>query len=204
MTIPILATILINSCIANAHDTLPSHIENGKFYGIFPVDGDNVVYADTIAIIGQVNKESVHEKAKAFFGRNKAAKYFFESENQDTGDQVYQGVLNKGVMSKILNDGAMPKKSDVHFSIAIQFTDSLCQFKIYEVVLDLSRDQYAPVISNYGGQTHIVGSVKTGTIEGAISLENIDIDKGEFSKRYCEKINDRFTSIMGDLKTALQ
>ena len=195
MTIPVLAAILINSCILNVQDTLQSHIENGKFYGIFPIDGDYVVYSDTIAIIGQLTKEGISDKAKRFFGRNEGAKYFFESENQDTSDLVYQGVLSKGVMSQ---------KSDVHFTIGIHCTESLCQFKIFEVVMDLSRDLEAPVVSNSGGHTHIIGSVKTGTIDGAISLENIDINIGEFSKKYCEKMNDRFARIMADLKLALQ
>ena len=190
-----MATILINSCLVNVQDTLQSHIENGKFYGIFPVDGDYVVYTDTVAVIGQISKEGINNKATAFFSRNEDSKYYFESESQDTSDLVYQGVLSKGVMSQ---------KSDVHFSIGVHFTDSICQFRISEVVFDLSRDQTAPVIGGTGDKTHIIGSVKTGTIDGAISLENIDINKGEFSKRYCQKINDKFTKIMQDLKNALR
>jgi predicted nucleotide-binding protein (sugar kinase/HSP70/actin superfamily) len=46
--------------------------------------------------------------------------------------------------------------------------------------------------------------VKIDTSDSAIPLENIDIGKGEFSSRYCEKINGRFTLIMENLKTALQ
>ena len=146
MTIPILATILINTCLINVQDTLQSHIENGKFYGIFPVDGEYVVYTDTVVVIGQVGKEGIKEKTTAFFSRNEDAKYYFESESQDAGDLVYQRVLSKGVMSQ---------KSDVHFSIGIHFTDSVYQFKISEVVFDLSRDQNAPVVGSSGGQTHI-------------------------------------------------
>jgi hypothetical protein len=31
----------------------------------------------------------------------------------------------------------------------------------------------------------------------AIQLENITIDKGEFSKKHCEKLDRRFSRIMG-------
>jgi hypothetical protein len=177
---------------ADAQDNLHEHIENGKFYGIFPIDDNYISYSDSLVITGYVNKDSLYDKAKAFFDQKEDAKYYFESEDKDAGELVYQGVLNKGIFSD---------KSDVHFNLVLHFSDSICTIRIFEIVLASTKAQYSPAMNNLGGQT-VMGSVKTGVNETANQIENITIDKGEFSKRYCEKINNQFLSIMNGLRTA--
>jgi hypothetical protein len=185
---------LISSYYANAQDTLQSHIENGKFYGIFPVVEKYVVYADTVVFAGAVNKEGIYDKAKAFFDKKEDANYYFESEDKDAGELIYQGELRNGMMSQ---------KSDVHFNLVLHFSDSICRFQLYEVVLASSQAKYTQMAGGAPGQMH-TGSVETGTVDRAIQLENINVDKGEFSRRYCEKMNKRFAAIMEGLGAALR
>ena len=71
MKILILLASLIGFGYASAQDSLQSHIENGKFYGIFPVVGDYVIYSDSIALTGSVSKDSLYYKAISFFDHNR-------------------------------------------------------------------------------------------------------------------------------------
>lgn len=174
----ILLTFLICSCYVNAQGTLQSHIEDGKFYGIFPVIENNVVYTDSIVLTGSVSRESLFDQAKAFFDKREDAKYYFESEDKTAGELVYQGELNRSMMSQ---------KSDVHFNIMLRFSYSSCWIKLSEVVIASPRN---------GMQA---GVVKTEVIESATALEHITMGKGEYSVRYCEKINKRFKGIMDEL-----
>ena len=190
----VLIAFLIPSLYAHAQYGLQSHIENGKFYGIFPVSDNHVLYADTVVFAGAVNKDALYDKATAFFDKKEDANYYFESEDKDAGELVYQGELRGGIMSQ---------KSDVHFNLALHFSDSICRFQLYEVVIASSRDQYTQTTSNVGGQMH-TGSVKTGTEDKAINLENINVDKGEFLSRYCEKLNKHFSAIILGLGAALR
>jgi hypothetical protein len=177
---------------ADAQDNLHEHIENGKFYGIFPVAENYIGYTDTISLTGPLDKDSLYDKAKSFFDQKEDAKYYFESEDKEAGELVYQGQLNKGILSD---------KSDVHFNLVLHFSDSICTIRLFEIVMASTKAQYSPTMNNMGGQT-VLGNVKTGVNETAIQIENITIDKGKFSKRYCEKINNQFLSIMKGLRTA--
>src|ERR1700730_3894387 len=121
MRILTLLSFLISASYVHAQDSLESHIENGKLFGIFPIVENHVVYADSIVLSGSVTKDSLYDKAKAFFDKKEDAKYYFESEDKDAGELIYQGELNKTAISVI------SKKSDVHFSVALHFTDSSCR-----------------------------------------------------------------------------
>jgi len=192
MKILILLASLIGFGYASAQDSLQSHIENGKFYGIFPVVGDYVTYSESIALTGSVNKGSFYYKAISFFDKNEDAKYYFESEDMDAGELIYQGELHKSVISR---------KSDVRFSVVLHFTGDSCRFKLFEVVVASSKAQDIPVMEGVGGQTHVV-HVRGETIDRATQLENVTIDKDEFSRRYCEKINRQLMHIMDGISAA--
>lgn len=195
MKILILLTSLIGFHYANAQDSLQSHIENGRFYSIFPVVGDYVAYSDSIPLAGSLNKDSFYYKAISFFDKNEDAKYYFESEDMDAGELIYQGELHKSVISR---------KSDVHFTVVLHFTGDSCRFKLFEVVVASSKAQDIPImVEGVGGQTH-VSHVRGETIDRATQLENITIDKDEFSRRYCEKINKQFMHIMDGISEAFR
>jgi hypothetical protein len=190
----ILLTFLNCSCYVNAQENLQIHIEDGKFYGIFPVVVNNVVYSDSIVLTGSVGRESLYDQAKAFFDKREDAKYYFESEDSVAGELVYQGELNKSIMSQ---------NSDVHFNIMLRFSDSSCWIKLYEVVIASPRPHYSPSIG-YGSNGAQAGVVKADAIDSATPLENITVGKGEYSVRYCEKINKRFKGIMDGLNNAFR
>jgi hypothetical protein len=190
-----LLSFLISIVYADAQDNLHSNIENGKFYGIFPVAENYIAYIDTLVLTGPVNKDSLYDKAKAFFDQKEDAKYYLESEDRDAGELVYQGELNKSIMSD---------KSDVHFSVVLHFSDTICSIRLSDIVMASSKAQYSPAMSNMNGGMTTTGSVKTGVKETAMQIENITIDKSEFSRKYCEKINSRFLTIMSGLKTTFE
>jgi len=186
--------LLTNIIFADAQDNLHEHIENGKFYGIFPVTENFVGYTDSLALIGSLNKDSLYDKAKVFFEQKEDANYYFESEDRETGELVYQGELNKGILSD---------NPDVHFSVALHFLDSICTIRLFEIVIVSKKEQYSSTVNFMNrGVPMNPGTVKTGVQETPTQLENITIGKGEFSKRYCEKINNRFISIVNGLRTA--
>ena len=190
----VLFGFLISACHANGQETFLSRIDSGKFYGIFPVVENHIVYSDTVILNGSADEESLFDRARVFFDRKEDAKYYFESEDKGSGELVYQGELDKSLMSQ---------KPAVHFSLILQFKDSACLFKLFEVVITSPRAQYMPSLG-YGTGGHVTaGVVKTDPVETAISLENITIDKGEFSRRYCQKLDKRFATIMEGLRAAL-
>jgi len=174
-----ISLFVLSACFANAQENVKSHIENGKFFGIFPLDENLVVYTDTIVYAGSVNKDSLYYKAKTFFEKNDNARYYFESEDKDVGKIIYQG-----------------QKSDIHFTIVLQLTDSNCSIKLFEIVVASTKSQYSSTMSG--------GKVKTGEVDKAVALENIDIDRGDFSRKAFEKMDDRFRSIMEDLSSTLR
>lgn len=193
MRILILLSFLISSLYVHAQDSLQSHIENGKFYGIFPVTDVYVVYADSIVFNGFAGKDSIYDKARAFFDKKEDAKYYFESENKEIGEFTYQGELSKSLISK---------KSDVHFTLSFHCTDTSCVFKLGEIVIASEEIIYAP--GRMASPGHPAGpDIKTGTIDHAVQLENITLGKGEFSRRYCEKMDRQFLTIMDGLRKAL-
>jgi len=190
----LLAVLTICFIFSKGQDSkIQSQIESGKFYGIFPKEGNYIVYSDTVLIAGPVNKEDLLTRTKDFFARNDGAKYFFESESSETGDIVYQGVLNRSLMSQ---------KSVVHFSMSGHIADSGYIIRIYEIVMAKPESQYVPITSQTGGQLH-TGYIKTDNEDKTVSLENVDIDKGEFSRKYCEKLDKKFTMILDELKAAI-
>ena len=206
MKILILLAALIGFHCANAQDSLQSHIEDGKFYGIFPVSGDHVAYSESIAIPGSPGKDSLYYKAISFFDKNEDAKYYFESEDMGAGELIYQGKLRKSVISE---------KSDVHFTVVLHFTGDSCQFKLFEVVV-ASKAKYKQGTTYYGEQrpvgtgvpTYVAADVWTSagvkTKDRTTLLENITIDKDEFSRQYCEKINKRLLHIMDAISGAFR
>lgn len=189
----ILAVFFFLVCFiySDAQDNLHSHLENGRYYGIFPVGENYVCYIDSLVVTGSLNKDSLFDKAKTYFNQKDDAKYYFESEDKDAGELVYQGELNKGIFSQ---------STGIHFTMTLHFTDSICTFRLSEVVM-ASPAQYDP--KGYYSPSNIpINGVKTNINENATQLENLTIGKGEFSRKYCEKINDRFIAIMTGLKTS--
>jgi hypothetical protein len=194
MRILVLIGILISSWHANAQESFQSKIDSGKFYGIFPVLENHVVYSDTIVLTASPDKEGLFDKAKAYFDKKEDAKYYFESEDNDAGELVYQGELNNGLMSQ---------KLVTHFSMVIQIKDSICLTRLFEIVISSPKAQWVPVAGAGTGNHATVGVVKTDPVESAVQLENITIDKGEFSRKHCEKLDKRFSHIIEGLKAAL-
>ena len=194
MRIFISLTFLISCFFGNAQDSLQSPAGNGKLYGIFPLVETNVVYTDTVVLTGSVKKESLYDLAKGYFDKKEEAKYYFESEDKDAGELIYQGELKRGVMSK---------KSDIHFTITLQISDSVCRIKLFEVVLSSPEANY---LTGLGYTTSSAGNGKTRTEikETATPLENITVGKGEYSVGYCEKIDDRLKNIVDGLGKELR
>ena len=184
--------LLASFICADAQDNLQSHIENGKFYGIFPVTENYVGYTDTLALSSSLNKDSFYDKAKAFFNQKEDAKYYFESEDRDAGELVYQGKLSKNIFSQNL---------DIHFTVSLHFTDSICIIKLFEIVMATPKAQYDPYPAN--GPGNMVGGIKINKVQNATLLENISIGKGEFSRKYCEEINNRFINIINGLSSQM-
>jgi hypothetical protein len=187
-----LFVLLTGSICANAQDNLHEHIENGKFYGIFPVTENFVGYTDSLALIGPLNKDSLYDKARAFFDQKEDAKYYFESEDREAGELIYQGKLSKNIFSQNL---------DIHFTVILNFIDSICIIKLFEIVMATPKAQYDP---NPGyGPGNMVGGIKLNKVQNATQLENISIGKGEFSRKYCEEINKRFINIINGLSSQI-
>jgi hypothetical protein len=197
MRILILILFLAGSHCIQAQDSLQSYSGNGKFYGIFPLSEGKVVYSDTILFIQGPVRDSIYYKATAFFKQQEDAKYYFQSEDKELGEMTYQGKLKKSILSQ---------KSDVHFTLYLHYTDSGCLFVLNEIVIASSKDEYSQAMPGpgIGGQLSAGGRVKLSTIERATDLENIAIDEDEFSKRYCEKMNQRLVAVMANLKSALR
>jgi hypothetical protein len=191
---PGLIIFIIFSCQANGQESFQSKIDSGKFYGIFPVVESRVVYSDTIALTAPADKEGLFDRAKTYFDKKEDAKYYFESEDLDGGELVYQGELNNGLMSQ---------KLVTHFSMVIQIKDSICLTKLFEIVIASPKAQWVPVAGAGTGNHYTVGVTKTDPVESAVQLENITIDKGEFSRKHCEKMDKRFSHLMEGLRTAL-
>jgi hypothetical protein len=194
MRILVLIGFLISSWQANGQENFQSKIDSGKLYGIFPVLENRVVYSDTIVIAGSPGKENIFDRAKTYFDKKEDAKYYFESEDLDAGELVYQGELSNGLMSQ---------KSVAHFSMVIQIKDSSCLIKLFEVVISSPKAQWVLAEGMGAGGRSETRLVKTDPIETAIQLENITIDKGEFSRKHCEKLDKRFIRIVEGLRTAL-
>jgi hypothetical protein len=186
-----LAVLLVLTCYARAQDGLQAHLEDGKYLGIFPVVGNDVVYTDSVMSNGSAGKDMLMDKAKAFFDKKEDAKYYFESEDHEAGEIIYQGELNKSIMSR---------KSDVHFTMSMRISDSVCRFRLYEIVMAYAEGDYSPAIDRYNGK---IGTASKRTSDSAVQLEQITIDKGEFSRSYCEKLNKRFMMIMQGLEEGL-
>jgi hypothetical protein len=184
---------LINFIYANAQDNLHSHLENGKYFGIFPVSDNYVCYNDSLVVTGSLNKDSLFDKAKSYFDQKEDAKYYFESEDKDAGELVYQGELNKNIFSQ---------STGIHFTMVLHFADSVCALKLSEVVM-ASPTQWDPK-AYYSTSNTPINGLKTNINENATQLENLNIGKGEFSRKYCEKINNRFITIMTGLRTSLE
>ena len=113
----------------------------------------------------------------------------------NAGELIYQGELSKSIMSD---------KSDVHFTVALHFSDTICSIRLSDIVMASSKAQYSPTMSSFNGQMIATGSVKTGVKETAVQIENITIDKSEFSRKYCDKINGRFLTIMSGLRATFE
>jgi len=176
-------------------DSLQSFSGNGKFYQIFPLVHGKVVYTDSVLASGKSNRESFLDKAKIFFSNHEDAKYDFQPENPGNGIVTYEGKLKKSSFSV---------KSDVYFNIDLDCSNSSCQFNLYEIVFASSRPANSTgAITGMDGQA-IVGGSKTNTMDKAVYLENIPFDQGEFSKKYCEKLDGRLMEIMRQLKAALR
>jgi hypothetical protein len=194
MRILFLFSFLVSSWHANSQETFQAKIDSGKFYGIFPVLENRVVYSDTIDLAASPNKEGLFDRAKTYFDKKEDAKYYFESEDMDAGELVYQGELSNGLMSQ---------KLVTHFSMVIQIKDSVCLTKLFEIVISSPKAQWIPVAGVGTGNHATVGVVKTDPVESAVQLENITIDKGDFSRKHCEKLDKRFVRIMEGLRAAL-
>jgi hypothetical protein len=192
-TIVVLLFLIFSFAHLSAQDNLHSHLENGKFYGIFPVAENYVCYTDSLVFTGSINKDSLFDRAKAFFDQKEDAKYYFESEDKEAGELIYQGKLNKSIYSQ---------NSDIHFTIDFHFVDSGCIVKLFEVVMATPHDQYDPVFKN--GPGHTVTGRKINYDLKAAELENITIGKGEFSRKYCEELDNRFISIMNRVKSIFE
>lgn len=176
-------------------DSLSSFSGNGKFYQIFPLVHAKVIYADSVLVLGKTTRADFLSKARVFFSNHDDAKYDFESEDQSSGVVTYEGKLKKNVYSV---------KSDVYFSINLDCTDSGCQFNLYEIIFATSKPVNSTgVITGMDGQAMFGGS-KTNTMDKATFLENIPFDQGEFSRKYCEKLDGRLTEVMQHLKAALR
>jgi hypothetical protein len=194
MRILVLIIFIISSCHANGQESFQAKIDSGKFYGIFPVVENRVVYSDTIVLAAAPDKENMFDRAKTYFDKKEDAKYYFESEDKDAGELVYQGELSNGLMSQ---------KLVTHFSMVIQIKDSICLTKLFEIVISSPKAQWVPVAGVGTGNHATIGVVKTDPVESAVLLENITIDKGDFSRKHCEKLDKRFVHILEGLKTAL-
>jgi hypothetical protein len=194
MRIFVLIIFIIISWNASAQESFDSKIDSGKFYGIFPVVENRVVYSDAIVLTASADKEGLFDKAKTYFDKKEDAKYYFESEDKDAGELVYQGELSNGLMSQ---------KLVTHFSLVIQIKDSVCLAKLFEIVISSPKAQWVPVVGAGTGNHATVGVMKTDPVESAVQLENITIDKGEFSRKHCEKMDKRFSHLMEGLKAAL-
>jgi hypothetical protein len=182
-------SFLVTFIYADAQDNLHSHLENGKYYGIFPVGDNYVCYCDSLVVTGSLNKDSLFDKAKSYFDLKEDAKYYFESEDKDAGELVYQGELSKSLFSQ---------STGIHFTMFLHFAESICTIKLSEVVM-ASPTQWNPN-GYYNPSNTPMNGIKTNIIENATQLENLKIGKGEFSRKYCEKINNRFIAIMTGLR----
>ena len=183
-------------------DSVLSVSGNGKFYQIFPLVHAKVVYTDSVLASGKTSRDSFLYKAKVFFSNHEDAKYDFQSEDQGNGVVTYEGKLKKGYFSE---------KSDVYFSIDLDCSDSGCQFNLYEIIFASSKpvnngsagSWNGNATGSWGGHVLFEGS-NTNTIDKAMYLENIPFDQGEYSRKYCEKLDAKLTEIMQHLKAALR
>src|SRR6267154_1175803 len=103
--------ILMSLHFAQAQTGFQSHVADGQFYGIFPADDHSVVYADTVLFESIINRDKLTVKAKAFFDKKEDAKYYFESEDKDSGELIYQGEFQTG--------GLASEKTSIHFSLVL-------------------------------------------------------------------------------------
>jgi hypothetical protein len=187
----LLLYFLISLNSAQAQTGFQSHVTDGQFYGIFPADDHSVIYADTLVFAGIINRDNLSAKAKEFFDKKEDATYYFESENKDSGELIYQGEFHTG--------GLASEKTNIHFSLVLNMKDSVCAYKLTEIVLASTEVYYSP--SAMPGSTAMV---KSKGEDRATQLENIDMDKTSYSRKYFEKLNKRFTAIMDGLNAALR
>jgi hypothetical protein len=173
--------MFLSATFVQGQDSTEIVVYHEKLFGIFPTVDNKVAYNDNISPEKKLARDSFYLKSKAFFADNSVAKYDLASDDSEKGELLYEATLRRSMFSS---------KSDVHFSVKVNYSDAGCSFDLFEVIFAYSRSQYS-------------GNVRTGTIENAVNLENITFDKGEFTKKYCEKLNTQFLTIMANLKAAL-
>ena len=189
-----LLCFLIPASIVNGQDSLHLSGETGKLYGIFPLMGTKVVYVDSAFFKTIPGRDSFYYKASTFFTAQEDAKYYFQSEDKESGNMIYQGKLKKSFFSS---------KSDVHFRIDLQYTDSGYLFKLYELVIASSKPvNTTGLIMGFDGHPIAGHSSLNNNVDKAINLENIPYNKDEFSIRYCEKLDQRLSELMQHFKSA--
>ncbi len=189
MRILLILSFFSSVLFCNAQESFQSNIEYGRFYGIFPVAGNQVLYAGSISCNGSASRDSIYEKAKIYFGKNKEAKFQFVSANKDSGEVLYQGLLNSGAFSS---------KSDLRFNISIYFKEKVCLLNLYQIMISPTEAKSGFSFNGGAGSA----SLNSGSADSAGPIENIVPDKGEFSRRYCQKIDQRFLTIIAGLKSA--
>jgi hypothetical protein len=195
MKIFVLLCVLIPAFNANGQDSLQLSRDKGKLYGIFPLVDAKVAYVDSIVFKDKPARDSFNYKVLAFFTAEQDAKYYFQSEDKESGEIIYQGKLKKSFFSA---------KSDVHFTMDLHYSESGCFIKLAEVVIASSKPRNTKgMIIGFDGQLIAGHSGINNNIDKAIDLENIPFDEDEFSARYCEKLDQRLSELVQDIKSAI-